>query len=160
MAHAFDRPGMKTPHYEIEGESVPLDHPFRLYGVWLRAVRVSPPGYADLRLLRSHALDGGLIVAATTGLPPDVIGAIRWPDMEKLLEASLAVLPDDFRAAIEGAELDELSSDQPEAPGAAAAVSEYPEPEDFAMSEKDLSVLALNEDDVDLLGPNMNEPQI
>jgi hypothetical protein len=93
--------------------SVPLEFPFRLMGLAIDRLDLSPPSYGDLlRLRASGDLSAHAIVAALIGAPPVVIQALRWPDMEAVLAAGLPLLPPDLASRMSGGEEEAGGGDQ------------------------------------------------
>lgn len=119
---------------------VRLAYPFRLGKRWIRSVRLVPPTLADLESFRDLVVGGPCdILAPMSDLTFDVISAMRWPDLESVLQEALPLLPPDLRARLEGqAEPEAEPESEPEAPPAdVAAPGESPGPmSDFLIGDR------------------------
>ncbi len=107
---AAEAPADPEPVYE-GGPAlvVPLAHPFTLGDRRFAEAKLDPPPLAVVEaLVEAGATDLRSVLAATTDLPPEVVGHLRWPDAEALLTAARALLPPGLLPA-------------PEAPGRAEA---------------------------------------
>lgn len=93
--------GAEGPRDLLPAEVVPLRHPFALGGRRVRAITVAPPRIAALIALRTaEAIDPLELTAALTEAPAEILAALRWPDVEAILERGLPLLPPDLRAAL------------------------------------------------------------
>lgn len=90
-----EEPAEPAPVYE-GGPAlvVPLAHPFTLGGCRFAEVRLDPPPLVVVEaLVEAGATDLRSVLAATTDLPPEAVGHLRWPDAETLLAAARSLLP-------------------------------------------------------------------
>jgi len=93
--------GADGPRDLLPAEIVPLRHPFALRGWRIRAVSIAPPRIAALIALRTaEAIDPLELAAALTEAPAEILAALRWPDVEAILERGLPLLPPDLRALL------------------------------------------------------------
>jgi hypothetical protein len=96
---AFGRPAVPLPpdYRHPPSVVVPLAFPFALDGAKVARVPLAPPTLDGLGFLRG---EGGLsarsILLVTSPLSLRAIGALRWPDVERLLAEALALLPPDL----------------------------------------------------------------
>lgn len=96
------RAGRIGPVYHHKtAASVTLEYPFTLEGVRLDMVELSPPTLGNLTALRSLPVVSAVdVILAISGLPVVTIEAMRWPDIERILDEARALLPPDFVAKL------------------------------------------------------------
>lgn len=96
-----------TPVYlHAPSDSVPLEFPFEMFGWSILQVDIDPPAYDVLEALAAaDAISGRDLVVALTGDDPALVGRIRWPDIEEILQRGKAFLPPDLWSRFEEAAL-------------------------------------------------------
>lgn len=83
--------------------SVSLKYPFRFGDVWVETVSLVPPTLDQMAEIREAApLTAHVILSPMSGLSESIIGAMRWPDVEAMLDVAFTLLPPDFVQAFKG----------------------------------------------------------
>lgn len=99
-----------------------LRFPLRCGRRAVRTIRLHHPTFEQVTYLSQlEAIGAEDVLLATTTLPPAAIGAMRWPDVESVLEMSLDLLPPDLVARTRGP-----AEARPERPAAIEAVPSGP----------------------------------
>lgn len=102
------RPAPQGPVYEdaatAMAAAIPLDYPFSLDGVRYDGFALLPPTFGSLQTLRALPVIDGADVLAAFEIPPSVVHAMRWPDVDALLGVAVSLLPPDLAAALVPAE--------------------------------------------------------
>ncbi|KQT48938.1 hypothetical protein ASG43_08885 [Aureimonas sp. Leaf454] len=78
----------------VPAVTVPLLHPFTAGGVRVRTIRLTPPRLDYIEARAAGRITRLEMVAEMASLPKDVIGAMRWPDAERILSFAADIAPD------------------------------------------------------------------
>lgn len=97
---------VEPPRYLHEAAAiVPLAWPFEIDGRSIDRAELVHPSLDGLEFLRGEgALSARIILQVTSTLPLRAIGCLRWPDVEAVLAAAMALLPPDLTAQVDAAE--------------------------------------------------------
>ena len=82
---------------------LPLRFPVEIEGVGeVRTLTVNPPALWDIQDWAAGRIKTNFeLMARMTGLPPEALGSLRWPDIEQIATIVATMLPDQLRAAME-----------------------------------------------------------
>lgn len=81
-----------------------LLYPVRFDGdaTWLRRIKVCPPSLWDVQDFAAGRIRSNYdLMARMTGIDAVRLGALKWPDIDALLDMTMDLLPDFIRQAIE-----------------------------------------------------------
>jgi hypothetical protein len=78
----------------VPAVTVPLLHPFKAGGVRVRSVSLRPPRLDYVEARAAGRITRLELVAEMTGLSAEALGAMRWPDAERVLSFAADIAPD------------------------------------------------------------------
>ena len=103
------------PVYNHEPERrVTLRYPFTVGGSKIEALPLNPPPFRDLQYLRAKDLvDGADVLAVMSGLPIEIVGAMRWTDIAAALDQAFDLLPPELVDVLKGGGENRQATDEP-----------------------------------------------
>jgi len=79
-----------------------LLYPVKIEGLALREIKISPPALWDVQDFLAGKIKSNFeLISRMTGLSPVMLGALRWPDVQALLNITTDLLPAFVRDAID-----------------------------------------------------------